>query len=142
MRFSSSIRSHLLLTLSLLIISSMLSSFGARAFTAARAATRSTTSARFFPTTTARFMSSEPDTSVVDICTQKIGDALETSQVKVTGAYDDPNGSHISIEVVSAQFEGKRPMQRQQLVYKAIWEELQGPVHAVDSMICKTPEEE
>jgi len=87
-------------------------------------------------------MSSEPDTSVVDICTQKIGDALETSQVKVTGAYDDPNGSHISIEVVSAQFEGKRPMQRQQLVYKAIWEELQGPVHAVDSMICKTPEEE
>lgn len=58
-----------------------------------------------------------------------------------TGAYDDPNGSHISIEVVSAKFEGKRPMQRQQLVYKAIWAELQGPVHAVDSMVCKTPDE-
>lgn len=57
------------------------------------------------------------------------------------GAYDDPNGSHISIEVVSAKFEGKRPVQRQQLVYKAIWEELQGPVHAVDEMVCKTPEE-
>ena len=58
-----------------------------------------------------------------------------------TGAYDDPNGSHISIEVKSALFEGKRPVQRQQLVYKALWEELQGPVHAVDSMICKTPDE-
>jgi stress-induced morphogen len=32
-------------------------------------------------------------------------------------------------------------MQRQQLVYKAIWEELQGPVHAVDSMVCKTTDE-
>ena len=58
------------------------------------------------------------------------------------GAFDDPNGSHISIQVVSSLFEGKRPMQRQQLVYKAIWEELQGPVHAVDSMICKTPSEQ
>ena len=38
-------------------------------------------------------------------------------------------------------FEGKRPVQQQQLVYKALWEELQGPVHAVDSMICKTPNE-
>jgi stress-induced morphogen len=57
------------------------------------------------------------------------------------GAYDDPNGSHISIVVVSDMFEGKRPVQRQKMVYKAIWEELQGPVHAVDSMICKTPTE-
>lgn len=57
------------------------------------------------------------------------------------GAYDDPNGSHISIEVVSSKFEGKRAVQRQQLVYKAIWEELQGPVHAVDAMVCKTPDE-
>ena len=38
------------------------------------------------------------------------------------GAYDDPNGSHVSIEVTSALFEGKRPVQRQQLVYKALWE--------------------
>jgi stress-induced morphogen len=57
------------------------------------------------------------------------------------GAYDDPNGSHISIVVVSDKFEGKRAVQRQQMVYKAIWEELAGPVHAVDSMICKTPSE-
>ena len=36
----------------------------------------------------------------------------------LTGAYDDPNGSHISIEVVSSKFEGRRAVQRQQLVYK------------------------
>lgn len=61
--------------------------------------------------------------------------------VSLLGAYDDPNGSHISIVVVSDKFEGKRPVQRQQMVYKAIWKELAGPVHAVDSMICKTPTE-
>ena len=82
-----------------------------------------------------------PDTSIVDVCSKKIKDALEATEVKVTGAYGDPNGSHISIEVVSSKFEGKRAVQRQQLVYKAIWEELQGPVHAVDAMICKTPAE-
>eukprot|EP00525_Craspedostauros_australis_P002843 CAMPEP_0198115990 /NCGR_PEP_ID=MMETSP1442-20131203/8955_1 /TAXON_ID= /ORGANISM="Craspedostauros australis, Strain CCMP3328" /LENGTH=157 /DNA_ID=CAMNT_0043773645 /DNA_START=19 /DNA_END=492 /DNA_ORIENTATION=- len=92
----------------------------------------------------ALFMSTgvdEPDTTIVDTCQQKIQAALEATDVKVTGAYDDPNGSHIAIEVVSTKFEGKRAVQRQQLVYKAIWEELQGPVHAVDSMVCKTPDE-
>eukprot|EP00814_Leptocylindrus_danicus_P022659 CAMPEP_0116011620 /NCGR_PEP_ID=MMETSP0321-20121206/4668_1 /TAXON_ID=163516 /ORGANISM="Leptocylindrus danicus var. danicus, Strain B650" /LENGTH=90 /DNA_ID=CAMNT_0003480871 /DNA_START=161 /DNA_END=433 /DNA_ORIENTATION=+ len=82
-----------------------------------------------------------PDTTIVDTCRDKITKALEATDCKVVGAYDDPNGSHISIEVVSEKFEGKRPVQRQQLVYKAIWEELQGPVHAVDSMVCKTPSE-
>jgi len=61
-----------------------------------------------------------------------------------TGAFDDPNGAHIAIEVISEKFAGKRPVQRQQMVYKALWEELKDPggrVHAVDSMTCKTPEE-
>lgn len=91
-----------------------------------------------------RFMSStdgDDKASVVAICRDKIMAALDTDNCKVVGAYDDPNGSHISVEVISTAFEGKRAMQRQQLVYKAIWEELQGPVHAVDSMICKTPDE-
>mmetsp|Transcript_21560 Transcript_21560/g.31573 ORF Transcript_21560/g.31573 Transcript_21560/m.31573 type:complete len:146 (-) Transcript_21560:203-640(-) len=92
-----------------------------------------------------RMMSQVPDggadTTVVSTCQKKISDALETDKVTVTGAYDDPNGSHISIEVISEQFEGKRLMQRQQMVYKAIWEEMQGAVHAVDGMICKAPSE-
>ena len=108
----------------------------------------STTTTTSLPSSTfsfSRFMSTTDDnedkTTIVQTCTDKIKEALETQDVKVTGAYDDPNGSHISIEVVSSMFEGKRPVQRQQLVYKALWEELQGPVHAVDAMICKTPEE-
>lgn len=132
---SSSLRhSYPFIVLSFLIIG-MISSLGARAFTTV--VTRSMPGQRMLNAAatnnfnTARFMSSSaPDTSVVETCTQKIGDALETTDVKVTGAYDDPNGSHISIEVVSPLFEGKRAMQRQQLVYKAIWEELKGPVHA------------
>jgi len=80
-------------------------------------------------------------TSVVDLCRDKIKAALQTDQVIVTGAYDDPNGSHISVQVISSMFVGKRPVQRQQMVYKALWDELKGPVHAVDSMICKTPDE-
>jgi stress-induced morphogen len=135
---SSSLRhSYPFIVLSFLIIG-MISSLGARAFTTV--VTRSMPGQRMLSAAatnninTARFMSSTPpsapDTSVVENCTKKIGDALETTDVKVTGAYDDPNGSHISIEVVSPLFEGKRAMQRQQLVYKAIWEELKGPVHA------------
>ena len=46
-----------------------------------------------------------------------------------------------SIEVVSPLFEGKRSLDRQRMVYKAIWEELQSAVHAVDSMVTKAPSE-
>ena len=80
--------------------------------------------------------------TIVDICKEKISAALGTDDVKVVAAYDDPNGSHITVEVYSDAFEGKRPVQRQQLVYKALWEELdKNAVHAVDSMVCKTPGE-
>ena len=34
--------------------------------------------------------------------------ALEPTSVKVMGAYDDPNGSHITIECVSPKFEARR----------------------------------
>ncbi|KAF3776721.1 BOLA4 protein [Nymphaea thermarum] len=45
------------------------------------------------------------------------------------------------IDVVSAAFEGQSAVNRQRMVYKAIWEELQTTVHAVDQMTTKTPEE-
>mmetsp|Transcript_23538 Transcript_23538/g.33017 ORF Transcript_23538/g.33017 Transcript_23538/m.33017 type:complete len:156 (+) Transcript_23538:163-630(+) len=137
------------------MLSSVVRSFSARSVPlVTRTTTTSTTNnvvaSRFTRITgqspsLSRFMSSSddvPETSVVDVCTDKIKAALSTDNVKVSGAYDDPNGSHISIEVVSDEFAGKRPVQRQQLVYKAIWEELQSnTVHAVDSMVCKTPDE-
>mmetsp|Transcript_48900 Transcript_48900/g.158879 ORF Transcript_48900/g.158879 Transcript_48900/m.158879 type:complete len:105 (-) Transcript_48900:269-583(-) len=70
--------------------------------------------------------------------------ALEPTSVKVMGAYDDPNGSHITIECVSPKFEGKRSLARQQMVFKAIWAEMDGQggtVHAVDTMVLKSPSE-
>lgn len=86
-------------------------------------------------------MCTAPDDSVVARCTQKIKQMLETEQVFVKSSNDDPNGAHITIECVSSKFTGLRSMQRQQLLYKAIWDEMSGPVHAVDSIIAKTPEE-
>lgn len=46
-----------------------------------------------------------------------------------------------SIDVVSSAFEGKTAVNRQRMVYKAIWEELQSTVHAVDQMTTRTPAE-
>lgn len=47
----------------------------------------------------------------------------------------------LSIDVVSKAFEGKSAVNRQRMVYKVIWEELQSTVHAVDQMTTKTPGE-
>ena len=69
-----------------------------------------------------------------------VGEGDEAGRVVVSDASGD--GSHVSIDVVSSAFEGKTSVQRQRLVYKAIWEELQEAVHAVDAMTCKTPSEE
>ena len=88
-----------------------------------------------------RFMGSSAEDTVVARCTQKITDALKPTMIKVTASNDDPNGSHIQILCVSNEFQGKNSMQRQKLVYKAIWDEMSGPVHAVDAIIAKTPDE-
>ena len=45
---------------------------------------------------------------MVDRCTAALEAALEPTSVKVMGAYDDPNGSHITIECVSPKFEARR----------------------------------
>jgi acid stress-induced BolA-like protein IbaG/YrbA len=65
--------------------------------------------------------------------------ALETDQVTVQDVNGD--GRHVEIDVTSSLFEGKTPVQRQRLVYKAIWEELQEAVHAVDAMTTRAPGE-
>ena len=88
--------------------------------------------------------SSVPQTEAekpIESARQKIEAALSPIELDVAATYDDPNGSHISIRVVSNQFEGVSRVKRQQMVYKAIWEEMQGAIHAVDSMICKAPNE-
>ncbi|KAL5724550.1 Protein bola4 [Ranunculus cassubicifolius] len=69
----------------------------------------------------------------------KIKEQLNADLVVVKDAYGD--GRHVSIDVVSSAFEGQSAVNRQRMVYKAIWEELQNTVHAVDQMTTKTPTE-
>lgn len=68
-----------------------------------------------------------------------ITEALQADSVEISDTYGD--GRHVSIDVVSSQFEGKNSVKRQQAVYKAIWLELQETVHAVDAMTTRTPTE-
>lgn len=52
------------------------------------------------------------------------------------------NGSHISVLVVSAQFDGLSTLKKQQLVYGALNEAIaNGRIHAVDQMKTFTPAE-
>lgn len=69
-----------------------------------------------------------------DAITTKIADA----KVEVTGGR-----GHFSIVVESAEFGGKSMLQSQRLVYGAIAHLMKGemaPVHAVDSLVTRTPE--
>lgn len=53
--------------------------------------------------------------------------SIEGSDVDVSS-----DGSHVTIKVVSAIFEGMRPVQKQQLVYKVLADQIaSGAIHAV-----------
>ncbi|CAL9125578.1 unnamed protein product [Musa textilis] len=79
------------------------------------------------------------DSPMMQSMEKKIKEQLDADLVIVKDAYGD--GRHVSIDVVSKAFEGQSMVNRQRMVYKAIWEELQSTVHAVDQMTTKTPEE-
>ncbi|CAN8300327.1 unnamed protein product [Cochlearia groenlandica] len=69
----------------------------------------------------------------------KIKEQLNAESVSVKDMSGD--GRHVCINVVSSAFEGQSAVNRQRMVYKAIWDELQNVVHAVDQMTTKTPAE-
>ena len=53
----------------------------------------------------------------------------------------ESEGSHLNVTVVGDVFEGKRPVQRQQLVYGALNEQIaSGAVHAVNMKLCTSAE--
>ncbi|XXG75448.1 hypothetical protein AAC387_Pa08g0013 [Persea americana] len=79
------------------------------------------------------------DSPMMQSMEKKIKEQLNADQVTVKDAYGD--GRHVSINVVSSAFEGQSAVNRQRMVYKAIWEELQSTVHAVDQMTTRTPSE-
>ncbi|KMZ72018.1 hypothetical protein ZOSMA_170G00390 [Zostera marina] len=79
------------------------------------------------------------DSPMMQSMETKIKDELNANLVTVKDAYGD--GRHVSIYVESSVFEGQSAVNRQRMVYKAIWEELQSTVHAVDQMTTQTPAE-
>ncbi|PON45763.1 BolA-like [Parasponia andersonii] len=90
----------------------------------------------------------ELNRSLMEVSVSMIKEHLNAESVSVKDAYGD--GRHVRrvlilmslcIDVVSSAFEGQSAVNRQRMVYKAIWEELQSTVHAVDQMTTKTPNE-
>ncbi|KAK7393762.1 hypothetical protein VNO78_22326 [Psophocarpus tetragonolobus] len=79
------------------------------------------------------------DLPLIQSMHNKIKEQLNAQSVTVKDAYGD--GRHVSIDVVSTAFEGQSAVNRQRMVYKVIWEELQSVVHAVDQMTTCTPAE-
>ena len=64
-------------------------------------------------------------------------DRIPDAVVAVSGG-----GGHYRIDVVSAVFAGKSPLERQRLVLSAIKHLINGdraPVHAVDELLTRTP---
>lgn len=75
--------------------------------------------------------------SVPDAVTSSIQAKMPDAKVEVTGG-----GGHWSIVVVSTAFAGKSLLESQRMVLGAIKHLINGampPIHAVDSLITKTP---
>ena len=68
--------------------------------------------------------------------TRLINEGLDALQVDVRSE----DGSHFAALVVSSEFEGLRPLQRHQLVYKALGERVGREIHAL-SIRALTPAE-
>ncbi|CAH9143026.1 unnamed protein product [Cuscuta epithymum] len=79
------------------------------------------------------------DSPLMQSMENKIKEQLNAESVAVNDISGD--GRHVRIDVVSSAFEGQSAVNRQRMVYKAIWEELQHTVHAVDQMSTNTPAE-
>ena len=70
----------------------------------------------------------------------EVKNAIENALPGSTATVNGGDG-HFEIEVVYAEFAGKRILAQQRLVYSAITHLMAGdqaPVHAVDRMVCKT----
>ena len=75
--------------------------------------------------------------SVPDAIASSIRERVPDAKVEVSGG-----GGHYSITVVSTVFAGKSMLDSQRLILSAIKHLINGtapPVHAVDSLVTKTP---
>ena len=78
-------------------------------------------------------------TEITEQMKEAILTTIPNAKVNVSGA-----GGHFVIDVVSDVFAGKRMLQKHRLVLQSIAHLMKGenaPVHAIDKLTCKTPEE-
>jgi BolA protein len=73
---------------------------------------------------------------VEQIVTDKLADQFQPEVLQVTNEsymHSVPAGSetHFKVVLVTAQFAGKRQLQRHQAIYAVLAEELAGPIHAL-----------
>ena len=78
---------------------------------------------------------SEPGMVLPSDIEKYISDGMSCEHVEVDG-----DGRHFQAVIVSTEFEGKRPIQRHQLVYAALGDRMREEIHAL-SMKTFTPEE-
>lgn len=74
---------------------------------------------------------------LLDSIREHVLQAIPGAAVEVRGA-----GGHFEIDVVSAEFEGKRTLQKHRMVLQAIAPLMAGanaPVHAIDRLSTTTP---
>jgi acid stress-induced BolA-like protein IbaG/YrbA len=71
---------------------------------------------------------------------QQVADLIRKSIPGATVEVRSGDNVHFESRVVSAEFAGKRPLQRPQLVYKALGDLMGGEIHAL-SIEALTPEE-
>lgn len=75
--------------------------------------------------------------TVIEAAKSAIEAAIPGAAVSVSGA-----GGHFEIQVISDAFAGKRELAKQRMVLSAIAPLMAGadaPIHAVDTLICRTP---
>lgn len=75
--------------------------------------------------------------SILDALRDAILKSLPDAQVEASGG-----GGHFSLHVTSTAFSGKGMLESHRMVYAAIAHLMKGdraPVHAIDSLVTKTP---
>jgi acid stress-induced BolA-like protein IbaG/YrbA len=70
----------------------------------------------------------------------QVADLIRRSLADATIDVRSGDDVHFTARVVSAEFAGKRPLQRHQLVYRALGDLMGGEIHAL-SIEALTPEE-
>lgn len=81
-------------------------------------------------------------TADADAVAREMKEAIEAALAGAHAEVEPRGAGHYEVRVVSAAFEGRSLVQRQQLVYGALARFLQGdtaPVHAIDRMETRTP---